>query len=181
MANGRWQMAKRPPLTLPMERMKKLLSSLFMVAALALASGMPAVSRAADYSVTAANVVPSASADLSRGTAGATITAGQAISIDENRLVQLYDADSATATARVFRGIACNGAAAGPIVYCTDDPSFTPGFPVAAGAIVIGSGTAGGLCPAADLATGHYLTIIGVGIGSNKINFSTLAAGVAKP
>jgi len=151
--------------------------------ALACVLALPFAGRAADYTVTAANVVPSADAQLARGTAGTSITAGMALAKDSTGLLQPYDSNSGTALLRVFVGIACGGGATGqPIVYCTQDlTGFTPGFTVAAGAIVIGSATAGLLCPAADLATGNYLTIVGVGIGSNKIKFSTLAAGVATP
>lgn len=143
---------------------------------------LPLAAFGVDYSVTATSVVPSSGATIARGTAGATITAGQSVSIDSNSAIQLYDANSGTSSTRTFAGIALTGAASGqPILYCTADPSFTPGFTVAAGAIVIGSATAGGLCPAADLATGHYLTVVGVGIGSNKIKFSALAASVITP
>lgn len=149
----------------------------------AFAFALPLVGRAADYTVTAASVVPSTDASLARGTAGTTITAGMALAKDSNSLLQPYDANSGTAQLRVLVGIACGGAASGqPVVYCTQDlTGFTPGFSVAAGVIVIGSATPGLLCPSGDLATGHYLTIVGVGIGSNKIKFSTLAAGVATP
>lgn len=168
---------KGTPIDIRPPAMKSLLS-LFLVALLAL----PSLAPAADYTVTATSVIASASATLSRGTAGAAITAGQSVAIDTDHSIKLYDANSGTATLRVFAGIACNGASTGqPVTYCTADSAFTPGFTVAAGAIVIGSATAGGLCPAADLASGSYLTIVGVGIGSNRIKLNPLAAGVATP
>jgi len=137
--------------------------------------------RATDYSVTATSVLASSSATTSRGTAGTSITAGQSLAKAADGTLVLFDANAA-APANVFLGISLSGGATGqPIFYVTADTSFTPGFTVAAGAIVIGSSTAGGLCPAADLATGHYLTIVGVGIGSNKIKMSPVAAGVATP
>jgi len=136
---------------------------------------------ATDYSVTATSVLASSNASTTKGTAGTTITAGQSLAKAADGSLILFDANAA-APAFTFVGIALNGGATGqPIFYVTGDTSFTPGFTVAAGAIVIGSSTAGGLCPAADLATGHYLTIIGVGIGSNKIKMQPLASGVVTP
>jgi hypothetical protein len=154
--------------------MKHALSFLFFVA-LSL-SGF-----AADYSVTAANVVPSSNASIRRATAGASITAGQAVAIDSSGLVQLYSSTGSGAL-HVFAGISVNGAASGqPILFATSDTAFTPGFSIAAGAIVIGSATGGKLCPAGDLASTNYLTIVGVGIGNNQISFAPLAAGIATP
>lgn len=137
---------------------------------------------ATDYTVTSSSVIPSADATLSRGTAGVAITAGQALFKDTDGTLKLYDANG-TSPAYKFAGIACNSAAIGqPVIYCTADPTgFAPGFTVAAGAIVIGSATAGNLCPAADLASGSYLVVVGVGIGSNKIIIQPLPAGVATP
>jgi len=157
------------------------MKTLRLLSLLALALFAPIAVRATDYSVTATSVLASSSASSTKGTAGTTITAGQSLAKAADNTLVLFDANG-SAPANVFVGIALNGGATGqPIFYVTADPAFTPGFTVAAGAIVIGSSTAGGLCPAADLATGHYLTIVGVGIGSNKIKMSTLAAGVATP
>lgn len=136
---------------------------------------------AADYTVTATSVLASTAAVTVKGVAGASITAGMSLAKDTDNSLKAYDANGAGAL-HTFAGIALNGAATGqPVFYATSDASFTPGFTVAAGAVVIGSATAGLLCPVADLATGHYLTIVGVGIGSNKIKFSPVAAGVATP
>ena len=136
---------------------------------------------AADYSVTSTSVIASDDAVIRRKTAGASITAGQAVYVKADGTLGLYDANAAS-PAYTFAGIALNSASSGQLVlYAESDPEFTPGFTVAAGAIVIGSSTAGGLCPASDLATGHYLTIVGIGIGSNKIDLSPQAAGVVTP
>lgn len=145
-----------------------------------LAFALPAF--AADYTVTAANVLTSNVRYLKHGTAAATITAGQSLAKDSTGNLILCDANSATALTRVFVGIAVNGALSGqPVNYVDSDPSFAPGFTIAAGAIVIVSGTAGSLAPAADAATGIYVTVVGVGIGGNKIKMNITAAGVAVP
>ncbi len=137
----------------------------------------------ADYSVTAASVLPSTSARLLQVTAGAAITIGQSVYLDT--ATNTYKAADANGASPLFTfaGIAVSQAAAAgqPLLICQSDPSFTPGFTIAAGATVILSATPGGLAPIADLASGWYLTVVGVGIGSNKINFSPVATGVATP
>lgn len=136
---------------------------------------------AADYTVTTASVVCSDEAVIRRKFAAVTITTGKAVAVKVDGTLDLYDANGATPL-NVFKGIALNTGGAGqPVDYVESDPEFTPGFTIAAGAIVIGSATAGGLAPAADLATGWYLTIIGVGIGSNKIDLNPFPSGVATP
>ena len=68
----------------------------------------------ASLSITAANVLSGSGATIERGTAGATITAGQVVYRDTaDGKYKLADADSATALARDPRGIALNGASNG--------------------------------------------------------------------
>ena len=115
----------------------------------------------ADYSVTAADVLASASAKRVTGTAGATITAGQAVYRDpSDGEWKLADADTASAAGigtQGNNGIALNGAADGqPIEVCLSDPDFTPGFTMVVGTTVVISGTAGGLAPDSDLAASDY-------------------------
>ncbi len=142
----------------------------------------PIPARAVDYSVTAASVVCSNARFVQRGTAAATITAGQGLALDSTGNLVLCDANSGTALTRTLVGISLNAAATGqPVNYTSLDDSFTPGFTVAAGAIVIVSTTAGGLSPAADATTGHYVTVVGVGIGSNKIKLGFLATTAVFP
>jgi len=141
-----------------------------------------ASARAVDYSVTSSSVIPSSDATISRGTAGAAITAGQAVCKDTDGTIKLCDSN-ASGNLHIFAGIAVNSASVGqPVLYCNADPTgFTPGFTVAAGAVVIVSAVAGNLCPVADLTTGDYLVVVGVGIGSNKIILQPLSTGVATP
>lgn len=135
----------------------------------------------ANYSVTAASVLQSVNASIKRGTAGAAITAGMSLAKDSSGNLVAFDANGVSPLNK-FVGIAIAGAASGQqVLYTDDDPSFTPGFALAANAIVIGSATPGLMAPAADLATGDYLSIIGVGIGSNKMLISPLASSVATP
>lgn len=136
---------------------------------------------AIDYTVTAANVLASANAQKLTGTAGASITAGQSVYEDPTTSTwKLADCNGASPLYKVA-GIALHAALTGqPITVCTSDPAFTPGFTVAAGDVVILSSTAGGLAPVADAASGHFVSLVGIGIGTNQIKLSIVRSDVAK-
>ncbi len=117
----------------------------------------------ADLAVTAANVLASSAAVKERGTAGATITAGQVLYIDtaDSNKLKLADCDSATTAVRNVAGIALHGATSGqPIEYVIEDSSFTPGGTLTVGLVYCSSNTAGGIMPSADLSTGEYPTVL---------------------
>lgn len=136
----------------------------------------------ADITVTPANVVTYAGGSYETGTAGATITAGQTLykdSADDNKL-KLADANASATTATVC-GIALHAATSGqPIRYQTGG-DVNPGATVTVGTIYVQSGTAGGIAPSADLLTGLYATILGVGITASKIKLILYNSGVAVP
>lgn len=138
----------------------------------------------ADISITAANVLMSASGSKKDGIAGEAITAGKALYLDAaDKKLKLADANASTKTN--VCGIALNDAGVGqPVAYCVADEELTIGGTVAANAIVILSATAGGIAPIADATTGWETVILGIGVGSNKIscNFQNpmpLRSGVA--
>ena len=134
----------------------------------------------ADLTITAANVVPGTGAKKRTGTAGTTITAGQTVYLDAtDNKYKLYDADSATAAVRALAGIALNGAANGQPLTVQYEGNITIGATVAAGVIYVGSDTAGGIMPAADIETGDYVTVIGVGISTTQIKLAFIESGVA--
>lgn len=154
-----------------------------LVAVLAcLAVGLaPSTAPAADVSITPGSVVPSSSAiylDSYYGgqlTAGATITAGQLVYVDtsDSNKIKLADCDSGTAGVRDVDGIAVNNAASGQrISVVAYDPALTLGGTTANGTIYVLSATAGGIAPAADVTTGWYVAVVGVGLPSNKVFFS---------
>jgi hypothetical protein len=136
----------------------------------------------ADIAITAANVAASASANKITGVAGAAITAGQPVYLDAaTGTYKLTDANLSAAAA-AEAGIALDNAAIGqPLTIARSDPSFTLGGTVAAGAVVVLSATPGGIAPVADLASGWYTTVLGIGIGSNKIKLQPIVSGVAVP
>ena len=118
----------------------------------------------ADITVTAASVVPYAGANnpsvIARGTAGASITAGQSVYLDSaTSTIKLADADASTAAAYGV-GIAMHAAGSGqPIQYITSGV-FTPGATLVKGGVYTVSATAGGICPIADLTTGAHPCIL---------------------
>lgn len=134
----------------------------------------------ADISITAASVIPSANAELVRKAAAETITAGQPVYLNSSGLVAKADANASATTAAVY-GIAVNGGAINQLITVVKkDPALVIGATIAIGDVLVLSATAGGIAPAADLATGHYATVLGVGISTTAINFLPVAAGAAK-
>lgn len=134
----------------------------------------------ADVSVTAANVaVVSGSTLFSDGFLGATVTAGQTVYLDSvTGTYKLGDANASSATAAVV-GIALNGGVSGQPVKVATAGTLTAGFTVTPGAVYVQSATAGGIAPVADLASGHYPVIVGIGTSATVIKLSFFAGGVA--
>jgi hypothetical protein len=134
----------------------------------------------ADISITAASVIPSVNAETVRKNAAETITAGQVVYLNTSGLVAKADANLSAAAATVY-GIAANGGGTGQLITVVKkDPALVIGATIAIGDVLVLSATAGGIAPAADLATGHYATVLGVGISTTAINFLPVAAGAAK-
>ena len=130
-----------------------------------------------DVSITAASVVKGANAKTRRGRAGATITAGQVVYEDSSDSfdLKLADANASAATANPV-GIALHGASDGqPLEYVYEDDDFTPGGTLSLSAaaddgVYVLSGTAGGIAPIGDLASGMYPVILGVAKSTTKMN-----------
>ena len=136
----------------------------------------------ADIVITAANFIPSSVAQTFTGTAGATITAGQPVYL--NTVTSTYNLCNANATGNginVFGGIAMDGASNGQrFLICRSDTNCALGGTVNSGQVVIVSGNAGNVCDVSSAVTGWYVTVIGVGIGGNNINFSPVGSNLAK-
>lgn len=133
----------------------------------------------ADIAITAANVVASNTATIVRGTAGATITAGQWVYLDSTTgKYNLADTDSATAGVRAAIGVALNGAALNqPVAVCTAG-AVTIGGAILAGVAYYLSGTPGSMCPVADVAAGDYPLIVGMGASTTVLNVGVVYPGV---
>jgi hypothetical protein len=133
----------------------------------------------ADYTVTPGDVQNSAGARTVTGDASEAITAGQLVYKLANGKYGKCDADGATPLYKAV-GIALDGAGADqPIAICLEDPDFVPGFTEDAGVVVIGSATAGGLAPATDVATGMFVSVVGIMKEDNHMVLKILRSDVA--
>lgn len=136
----------------------------------------------ADLSITAASVVKATIAGnpvkTKTGTAGAAITAGQAVYRDAaTNTVKLADADLSAAAAAVV-GVALHGAASGqPVTYVTEGP-VTVGNILTAGKLYVLSATAGGIAPSSDLAAPLRTGLIGYGYSATVLYVKVIATGI---
>jgi hypothetical protein len=133
----------------------------------------------ADLVITAASVAAGAGATIDRShNAGATVTAGQVVYLDSaTNTYLLADNNSATVAARTPSGIALNGASAGqPLAVVTAGP-VTIGATLAPNVAYYLSGTAGAICPVADLVTGMLPGFLGFAISATvlSVNIQTAA------
>ncbi|WFU88984.1 hypothetical protein QA644_08065 [Rhizobium sp. CC1099] len=134
----------------------------------------------ADLVITASAVTPGSNATIDHGTAGEAITAGQPVykSSTTNKWM-LADTDSATAEARVAKGIALNGAALNQPVAIHKSGDLTMNAVLTKGVAYYLSGTAGGICPVADLASGDYTCLLGIAKSTTVLAVDIVSAGVA--
>lgn len=133
-----------------------------------------------DVSITAANVIAGSGAVTVTGTAGATITAGQAVYLDTaDSKYKLADNNGASALIRTPVGIALNGASNGQPLTIQKKGPITIGGTLTAGAAYYLSDTPGGICPVADLATGEYPTVLGIATSTSVLALDINASGVA--
>lgn len=116
-----------------------------------------------DIVITVANVAGGTNAKREQGTAGATITAGQAVYFDATTgKYLLADSNSATAAARQALGIALHGALAGQPLAIQKSGDITIGGTLVAGVAYYLSDTPGGICPVADVGAGEYVCLLGL-------------------
>ena len=140
----------------------------------------------ADLAVAASQVKAGAGAVEGTGVAGATVTAGQPVYEDStDGRIKLADANLSLAAAKA-RGVALHGALSNqPIRYQKGGKVIVgAGAAPAKGTIYVASATAGGIAPAADLVSGSYATILGVGDGDGGIDLvpgGPFASGHAVP
>ena len=132
-----------------------------------------------DIAITATNVVIGENAEIEYGFAAAAITAGQVVYKNASGKYDLADTDSATALVRMPRGIALNGAAAGQAVAVQKSGDITIGATLTPGVFYYLSGTPGGICPVADVASGDYPAIIGSAKSASLLTIKIVAPGVA--
>lgn len=125
-------------------------------------------------SITAAQVLPTASDPTENGIAGAAITQGQAVykSTSGTWLLAQCDGTAAEAGSEGY-GIALNaaGAAGQPVLVALPGHRVTlgAGAAPAAGVVYYIGNAAGGLEPIADIGSADKVVPICIGIGSNKV------------
>jgi len=135
-----------------------------------------------DVVITATSVAKGANAITRLGTLGATTTAGQAVYFDSSAGTwKLADGNAVgTAGSDGNIGIALNGGASGqPVEVDIEDDDFTPGGTLAIGTQLYVSETAGGICPAADVGAGVFVTLLMVPISTSKAILKPIPSGVA--
>lgn len=133
----------------------------------------------AEISVTPANVVSGADADFYRGLAGATVTAGAPVYLDlTTQRLKPADANASLETAEV-KGIATHAASAEQPLKVQTSGSITIGATVVLSTIYI-LGAAGGIAPAADLASGWYTTVLGVASSATVLKLSIFPSRALK-
>jgi len=135
----------------------------------------------ADITITAANVRPYSGATTKTVTAGATVTAGDAVYKDTSDSNEYKRCDSTVAASTVIGGIAITNAGDGEPLIIQTAGDCNVGGTVVVGMVFVVSTNAGKLAPLADVASGEYVSIIGYGITSSKLRMDFQTSGVAKP
>lgn len=134
----------------------------------------------ANFTITAANVQFTSTSRLTL-VAGEAITAGQVICKKSDGKAYLAQCD-ATAEEAVVEGVAINNAAAGQPVNYRNDGALTTGSAFgAAGKLLLLSATAGSMMPAADLATGNRLSVVGYSTAAGTMNIDITNTGQVAP
>lgn len=131
----------------------------------------------AALTITAANVLKSATASIVNGTAGATITAGQLVYYDGSTTSYKL-ADSDIVAASVPAGIALHGSLSGqPLQVLTGGP-ITLGATLTPGVAYYANPTAGGIGPVADVVTTNRSVMIGFATSASILNVNIQDSGV---
>lgn len=135
----------------------------------------------ADIIVTATSVVPSSGVAYETRQAGAAITAGQSIYADSNGVWQLADANASSTTAGVGSqriAVSMSGGALNQYITGAYDGIVNLGATLVKGTTYYFSANAGGIAPAGDLASGHFVTRVGVATTTALMDLDLLATGI---
>ena len=141
----------------------------------------------ADISVTAGSVIAASGAPKEQGTAGETITAGQVVYKDASDSDKFKLIDHEDAAKDAIYGVALNGASNGQPLFVHTAGDLNPGATVIVGEIYCASGSvgtgnnAGGIMPEGDLASGDFVSVLGIGTTSSNIAVAINNSGVAIP
>lgn len=132
----------------------------------------------ADITITAADVAADAGATSERKNAAVAITAGQLLYIDANGDVDLAAADLTSIEATIF-GIALDSApGAGQPVFVMTSGTLDIGGTALEGKTFVASTTPGNIALDADITVStHFKSVLGVGVGLDKIKLGILNSG----
>lgn len=138
-----------------------------------------------DVTVTASSVLPGAG-DIDRnGIGGMAITAGQLVYKDTAAGAtngQYLLADANAAGKQRIDGVALNSCLAqGQPLSVQRSGIYTAGGTVVVGQVYVLSGTAGGIAPVADLASGMTVCVFGVGLTATQIQIAVHNSGAVVP
>jgi hypothetical protein len=131
-------------------------------------------------SITAANVKKGNNAQTAKGTAGVAVTAGQVVYLNA-ATGKLELADANTYAQASAKGIALHAAAADQPLEYQYGGEITIGGTSVVGTIFCVGATAGAIVPSADLTTGDYTCILGIGISATLIKLGVFFGGVVIP
>jgi len=133
----------------------------------------------ADISITPANVLSVGSPGVRDGTAGATVTAGQAVyqdAADANKFKLAFSAGTAEQAAVI--GIAQHASLAGQPLRIQTSGIIAIGATVVLGGVYALSDTPGAICPIADVGTSEYTTLIGIAPTTLQLTLGIVPSGV---
>jgi hypothetical protein len=139
---------------------------------------------AANLAITAAEVLPTSSTESTQGISGAVIAAGDIVWFDSSSTTwKLFDGNDTSNNTGTPRVALTSALVAGQPITVATGQDITIGATAAAstGIVYVASTTAGKMCPAADLATGNRVTIIGVGKATAKLQLVLSNSGVTYP
>lgn len=134
----------------------------------------------ADLTITAADVIAGQNAKVSHGTAGETITAGQAVyKSTTSRKWMKADSNGTLAEARTAGGIALNGASLNQPIAVLEGGDVTIGATLTPGVAYYLSDTAGGICPVADVGAGENVCLLGMAKSASVLAVDIQSPGVS--
>lgn len=130
-----------------------------------------------DIVITPASVIKGATSSVQHGTAGATITAGEAVYLDSATGTFKLANCGAAATAGAY-GIALNGADTGQPLAVHRAGAITIGGTLTAGTAYYLSATDGGICPFADLVATDAVVQLGLASSTTVLEVQIQNPGV---
>jgi len=136
----------------------------------------------AELTITAANVVKTATTSIQEGIAGGTLTAGMAVYIDTAASGVLKACDADVLESSICAGIALHGAASGqPIKYATGGDLTISSVMTVGRIYLVSQTTAGSLCVDGDILTGDFVSIVGIASTATNLKIAINNSGVARP